>query len=138
MFRSMRSLHVGLLTIGACGVLSISGIAQQPPPGGGAPPVVGLTPAQQVAFDEGRRTFSKHYQVADGLGPVFNDEACNHCHRNGGGTNQTVRRFGRVDNRGVFDPLSELGGSLDPVTRDRFVELPADRLAQILAFLRSR
>lgn len=33
------------------------------------------------------------------------------CHRNGGGTNRTVRRFGRLD-RGVFDSLAELGGSL--------------------------
>jgi CxxC motif-containing protein (DUF1111 family) len=106
----MRSCHVGLITIGAFGVLSISLIAQQRPPGG--TPVAGLTPAQQIAFTEGSRTFSKNYEIADGLGPVFNDESCNDCHRNGGGSNRTVTRFGRVDSRGAFDPLAELGGSL--------------------------
>ena len=81
-----------------------------PPPG--ADPVTGLTPAQQTAFNLGRQTFLKHYQVTDGLGPVFNDESCNDCHRNGGGSNRTVRRIGRIDDRGVYDPLVELGGSL--------------------------
>jgi len=105
----VRSVHVGLLAIGVVSLVGFQAIAQQRPPG--AIPVGGLTPAQQIAFNEGSRTFSKRYEIADGLGPVFNDESCSDCHRNGGGTNQTVRRFGRVD-RGVFDPLTELGGSL--------------------------
>jgi len=90
-------------------LVCVQAIARQRPPGG--IPVGGLTPSQQIAFNEGSRTFSKHYEIADGLGPIFNDESCSDCHRNGGGTNRTVRRFGRVD-RGVFDPLAELGGSL--------------------------
>jgi CxxC motif-containing protein (DUF1111 family) len=106
---SVRSVHVGLLAIGVFSVVGFQAIAQQRPPG--AIPVGGLTPAQQIAFNEGSHTFSKNYEIADGLGPVFNDESCSDCHRNGGGTNRTVRRFGRVD-RGVFDPLAELGGSL--------------------------
>jgi CxxC motif-containing protein (DUF1111 family) len=77
----------------------------------GGTPVPGLTVAQQQAFDEGSRTFAKVYTMADGLGPVFNDDSCADCHRAGGGSNRTVRRFGRVD-RGVFDPLERLGGSL--------------------------
>jgi len=105
----VRSVHVGLLAIGVFAVAGFQAIAQQRPPG--AIPVAGLTPAQQIAFNQGSRTFSKNYQIADGLGPVFNDESCSDCHRNGGASNRTVRRFGRVD-RGVFDPLAELGGSL--------------------------
>ena len=106
----MRSLQAGLLSTGVIGLLSVSSIAQQGQPN--AVPVAGLTPAQQEAFNSGSRTFSKDYQVADGLGPVFNDESCNDCHRNGGGSNRTVSRFGRLTSRGVFDPISELGGSL--------------------------
>jgi CxxC motif-containing protein (DUF1111 family) len=105
----VRSVHIGLLAIGVVSLVGLQAIAQQRPPG--PVPVGGLTPAQQIAFSEGARTFNKRYEIADGLGPVFNDESCSDCHRNGGGTNETVRRFGRVD-RGVFDPLAELGGSL--------------------------
>lgn len=74
--------------------------------------LAGLTAAQQAAFNRGQQTFAKNYQVADGLGPVFNDESCNNCHRGGAASNTTVRRVGRVDARGAFDPLTELGGSL--------------------------
>jgi CxxC motif-containing protein (DUF1111 family) len=99
-----------VLVVAVFGILSLDSIAQQRGPGGTS--VGGLTPAQQLAFNEGSRTFSKNYSIADGLGPVFNDESCSDCHRNGGGSNQTVRRFGRVDSRGDFDQLVELGGSL--------------------------
>jgi CxxC motif-containing protein (DUF1111 family) len=84
--------------------------AQQGPPPGNA--VGGLTPAQRQAFAEGARVFAKDYVVAEGLGPVFNDESCDDCHRGGGGTNRTVTRFGRLDARGDFDALPDLGGSL--------------------------
>ena len=75
-------------------------------------PVAGLTPAQRQAFAEGARVFAKNYAVAEGLGPVFNDESCEDCHRAGGGSNRTATRFGRIDVRGGFDPLATLGGSL--------------------------
>jgi CxxC motif-containing protein (DUF1111 family) len=74
--------------------------------------VGGLTPAQQLDFNDGSRAFARDYRVEDGLGPIFNDESCADCHRNGGGSNRTVRRFGRIDERGDFDGLAELGGSL--------------------------
>src|SRR5262245_24097568 len=97
--------RVGAVLIGVFAV-SLTSAAQQGQPGG--TPVAGLTPAQRQAFDEGRRTFAKRYTMADGLGPVFNDDSCADCHRNGGGSNRTVTRFGRID-RGTFDPLAELG-----------------------------
>src|SRR5262249_34975956 len=77
-------------------------------------PLDGLTPALSDAFNAGAQVFTKRYAVADGLGPVFNDEACGDCHRTpsvGGAGNRTVTRFGR-DSDGFFDPLVELGGSL--------------------------
>jgi CxxC motif-containing protein (DUF1111 family) len=103
----MRFAHLGAILVGVL-VVSTTSVAQRGP---GGTAVAGLTPAQQQAFDEGRRIFAKQYTMADGLGPVFNDESCADCHRNGGGSNRTVTRFGRLD-RGTFDPLAELGGSL--------------------------
>ena len=61
----MRSVHVGLLAIGVFCLLSLQSIAQQRPPGG--TPVAGLTPAQQIAFNEGSRTFSKTYEIIDAV-----------------------------------------------------------------------
>lgn len=97
------------LLIVASAVLIVSVHAAAQRQGGVA--VANLTPAQRQAFDEGSLTFAKDYTLADGLGPVFNDESCADCHRAGGGSNRTVRRFGRVD-RGTFDSLEYLGGSL--------------------------
>ena len=113
----MRSIPFGVLCVTFCGAFSMAVIAQQGPPGGNpGPPGVNaltdLTAAQQAAFNRGRQTFAKNYQVADGLGPVFNDQSCNACHRGGAGSNDTVQRIGRVDARGAFDALSEVGGSL--------------------------
>lgn len=106
----MRSiLRVGVPIFSILWVVSFHAIAQQRP--AGPTPVAGLTPAQQLAFNEGSRVFSHDYSVAEGRGPVFNDESCADCHRGGGATNRTVRRFGRTEN-GMFDPLAELGGSL--------------------------
>ena len=78
-------------------------------------PLEGLGPTLTAAFDQGARTFTKRYEIADGLGPVFNDESCSDCHRTpviGGAGTRLVTRFGRVDDGGTFDPLVELGGSL--------------------------
>lgn len=116
----MRTSSLSALCVGFGAVLSIGVAAQQGPPGGpppggpppGGAPHAGLTAPQQAAFNRGRQTFGKTYQVADGLGPVFNDDSCNACHRGGAGSNDTVQRIGRLDVRGAFDPLLELGGSL--------------------------
>ena len=114
----MRTPRYLLVVLGLTGVLSIAGAAQQRPPGGNPPlppgstSVGNLTAEQDAAFDRGRQTFNRRYEVADGLGPVFNDDSCNACHRGGTGSNDTVRRIGRVDSRGAYDPLIDLGGSL--------------------------
>jgi CxxC motif-containing protein (DUF1111 family) len=104
----MQRTAAGLIVASATVlIVSIPTAAQRQ----GGIPVADLTLVQRQAFDEGSRVFAKVYTMADGLGPVFNDDSCADCHRAGGGSNRTVRRFGRVD-RSVFDPLEHLGGSL--------------------------
>jgi CxxC motif-containing protein (DUF1111 family) len=58
--------------------------------------------------------FRNRETPATGLGPIFNDVSCFACHNapaSGGASNITVTRFGHTT-AGVFDPLTELGGSL--------------------------
>jgi hypothetical protein len=49
----VRSVHIGLLAIGVFSVVGFQAIAQPRPPG--AMPVGGLTPAQQIAFNNAAR-----------------------------------------------------------------------------------
>src|SRR5947208_2450995 len=104
---------VVLFVFGVIYAVTVQVAAQRGGPAVGQP-LDGLTPTLTAAFNAGARTFTKRYEIADGLGPVFNDESCSDCHRTptvGGAGNRLVTRFGRVDD-GVFDPLVELGGSL--------------------------
>jgi CxxC motif-containing protein (DUF1111 family) len=76
--------------------------------------LAGLTAAQRSAFADGLADFKSVEEVADGLGPVFNERSCAACHTTpavGGGSTRTVTRFSRRVN-GVYDPLTSLGGSL--------------------------
>jgi CxxC motif-containing protein (DUF1111 family) len=76
--------------------------------------LAGLTAAQRSAFADGLADFKSVEEVADGLGPVFNERSCAACHTTpavGGGSTRTVTRFSRRVN-GVYDPLTALGGSL--------------------------
>jgi CxxC motif-containing protein (DUF1111 family) len=94
-------------------VLKGSASALGPAPALGDP-LPGLTPAQLSRFAAGRDDFEEEEDVADGLGPVFNGTSCGGCHSApavGGGSTITETRFGRVT-AGVFDPLTNLGGSL--------------------------
>src|ERR1700752_300430 len=104
----MRSTRYGLTILVLLALVSFRAAAQQRQ---GPAPLAGLTPAERQAFDEGNRTFNRTYTMADGLGPVFNDDSCADCHRNGAATNRTVRRFGRRL-RTDFAPMVESGGSL--------------------------
>ena len=94
-----------------------------PPNGGGngggviagfGGPHTGLDVTLERAFRDGRATFLEREDVADGLGPVFNDRSCAACHDQGaigGGSNRLVTRVGGTTG-GRFDPLTERGGSL--------------------------
>src|SRR5438067_5781680 len=43
-------------------------------------PLPGLTPEQQATFDNGKTAFLKTDAPPDGLGPIFNENACAACH----------------------------------------------------------
>ncbi|MCH2141157.1 MAG: hypothetical protein MK100_09015 [Phycisphaerales bacterium] len=88
-------------------------IADSAPPRMGEP-LAGLTASELVRFDLGRVQYERNFSAEDGLGPVFNQTSCASCHNApvGGPGAQQVTRFGRMDKKGGFDPLSELGGSL--------------------------
>jgi CxxC motif-containing protein (DUF1111 family) len=77
-------------------------------------PLAGLTASQSERFDLGRIQYQRNITEGEGLGPVFNQTSCASCHNApvGGPGAQQVTRFGRLDKKGGFDPLSEFGGSL--------------------------
>jgi CxxC motif-containing protein (DUF1111 family) len=111
----MRKLTIGFISV----LLSTAAAAQQqrppgPPPAGVGGPLPGLTAAQTSAFNEGLGDFTEVETVNKGLGPVFNERSCAACHLGpapGGSSPRNVTRFARRVN-GVFDPLTNLGGSL--------------------------
>lgn len=74
----------------------------------------GLQVSSPGLLEEAREAFAAVEQITDGVGPIFNERACGACHLEGalGGSGpNTERRFGRFLN-GIFDPLSERGGTL--------------------------
>lgn len=81
-------------------------------------PLVGLTPAQLALFNAGKALYGAPLSTENGLGPIFNKAGCFSCHANplGGWGSITVTRFGFEDNKGNFDPLEGLGGSLQQVS----------------------
>lgn len=54
-------------------------------------PLPGLSDAERARFDQGRALFGRIYTEAEGLGPRFNENACNACHTlpSDGGTGET-------------------------------------------------
>jgi CxxC motif-containing protein (DUF1111 family) len=97
---------------------SVSPPSPAPPPPpvntmfGGALP--GLSAENIALFNNGRRVFVNGRVAENGLGPVYNGQACLECHgipAGGGGSGRTVYRIAsNVD--GVYDDLTNLGGSL--------------------------
>jgi CxxC motif-containing protein (DUF1111 family) len=67
-----------------------------------------------ATFAAAKANFAAVENATDGLGPVFNANACGTCHQNGalGGAGQQVEaRYGTLTN-GVFNGLASTGGSL--------------------------
>jgi len=67
----------------------------------------------QAVFDAAKETFEERDEIADGLGPVYNAQACSECHQNPvtGGTSQISElRAGHSDRAGNF--VDAPGGSL--------------------------
>jgi CxxC motif-containing protein (DUF1111 family) len=67
-----------------------------------------------ATFSTAKANFVATESAADGLGPIFNQNACASCHQNGatGGAGQNIeQRYGTLTN-GVFNSLAATGGSL--------------------------
>ena len=76
-------------------------------------PLPGLTEEELARFQEGREVFAKPFSAEEGLGPRFNENACNACHTDpadGGTGEQLVVKASRVDAIGRCDPLTAEGG----------------------------
>jgi CxxC motif-containing protein (DUF1111 family) len=73
-----------------------------------------LPGTNSATFAEAKANFAAVENASDGLGPIFNANACGTCHQNGalGGAGQQVEaRYGTLTN-GVFNGLANTGGSL--------------------------
>jgi len=84
-----------------------------PPPALGEA-FAGLSADDRALFAAGKHEFRFLFEVQDGLGPMFNDRACQICHfdpADCGGSFRTVTRIGKMV-AGEFNPLKEFGGSL--------------------------
>ncbi|MDP2958171.1 MAG: di-heme oxidoredictase family protein, partial [Longimicrobiales bacterium] len=76
-------------------------------------PLPGLTPEELERFEAGRTHFTRRFTPDEGLGPRFNEDACNACHTMpaDGGTGETsVTKATRTLPDGRCDPLVPHGG----------------------------
>jgi CxxC motif-containing protein (DUF1111 family) len=109
---SRRAAYASLLGL-ATALLVMLAMGSNPP-GGFGDPLPGLDAGLVARFQAGKQAFEEEEVAADGLGPVFNGKSCVSCHAQtatGGGSDLLETRFGLVSD-GVFDPLTQLGGSL--------------------------
>jgi CxxC motif-containing protein (DUF1111 family) len=108
----MRLLKLSLFTVAICALaLPVAQSAGSEAPAGFDGLTNGLT--SQAEFDADREIFEEREHAADGLGPVYNAQACAECHQTPvtGGTSQiTEVRAGRYSSRSGF--REHPGGSL--------------------------
>ena len=84
-------------------------------------PLPGLSSTERERFRLGRAAFEEVESAADGLGPVFTENACGKCHGTpalGGGSEIVETRIGRRVG-GKFDPLLEFGG---PIIQNKAID----------------
>jgi CxxC motif-containing protein (DUF1111 family) len=99
----------GAAGLGASVAAERARAAAAPAPG---QPFPGLSQAETERFERGRTEFERARSLEAGLGPLFNDAACNRCHNRkgvGGAGIQSAVMAGRLE-AGVFDPLLAQGG----------------------------
>ena len=107
----LRSGFISILLVSAGLLLAARAGSVLPVFGDSLP---GLNTAQQALFSQGLEEFETVEDVADGLGPTFNDHSCQSCHNvggTGGGSARAVTRYGRMLS-GKFDSMAEFGGTL--------------------------
>ena len=103
-----RTAPVVLVLVAACGEL-----APQPAPADPGDPLPGLTSEERARFDAGKALFARVFQEDAGLGPRFNESACNACHTDpadGGIGDQFLIRASRTLPDGACDLLASHGG----------------------------
>ena len=111
LIRTNQLLFASMLIAGGCSSLSDDTTTTFAPILGDRLPGIQATAGLLAEASDAFNTFE---DINDGLGPIFNAQACAQCHSNGaigGAGEQIERRFGRFDN-GVFNPLANEGGSL--------------------------
>jgi CxxC motif-containing protein (DUF1111 family) len=122
--RVLRASSVALaLGAAACaGLLTETRTAEAVPTPQPGQPLAGLSPQLKQLFLDGLDRFQHQFTPEEGLGPVFNENACQVCHGGLGGipggpdltglgSIRNVTHFG-FDNLGYFDPMRDFGGSL--------------------------
>jgi CxxC motif-containing protein (DUF1111 family) len=111
--RLRKPISAALLGVGALlFVVFAMGSGSFPPSFGD--PFNGLSATLQDEFVAGQEEFETVETVAGGLGPVFNNVSCAACHSApavGGGSTTLETRYGTFTD-GVFNPLTQYGGSL--------------------------
>jgi CxxC motif-containing protein (DUF1111 family) len=75
-------------------------------------PIEGLSSSQLAAHMQGDEQFGEIFGVEDGLGPIFVNNGCENCHIADGKGHPFIqlKRFGRMNLDGTFDPMIEYGG----------------------------
>lgn len=91
--------------------------APQPPFTEGEPgdPLTGLDDQQLRRFARGQTLFNRPFTVAEGLGPIFNQDRCGSCHdlpTSGGHGAEPVEKAARFDPVEGCSTLAERGGDL--------------------------
>jgi CxxC motif-containing protein (DUF1111 family) len=122
--RALRTsaLAASLAVAASAGLLAHSRKAEAVPTPQPGEPFAGLSAQLQQLFLDGLNTFQHQFTPAEGVGPVFNETACQTCHGGLGGTPggpdltglgsiHNVKHIGFA-NLGYFDPMRDFGGSL--------------------------
>ncbi len=95
---------------GVLAVVLVAGCARPLEPGD---PLPGLTQAEKVKFERGKAVFVRTFVAADGLGPLFNADACGECHEEpvaGGPGDEVEIHATALMADGTCDPLLDQGG----------------------------
>jgi hypothetical protein len=134
-FLSSRISRAAGMTVFAIATQALAN-AQQPIQPRMGDPLPGLTPTQLDRFNAGLDAFNHILTPTEGLGPIFNDTSCQHCHLSpmpGGSSTKFVTRFGiAATGTTPFDPMDALGGSLlqkssvNPPTCDEVIPATAN------------
>ncbi len=111
------------LVLSLC-ILLLSGCAKKPAQQAElGDPLLGLSPDQRERFEKGKKAFERAFSPEEGLGPLFNANACGECHEDpvaGGVGDELELHATRFVAPNSCDPLFQEGG---PVIQQRATPL---------------